>query len=142
MRFERVTNYNPILPIRATANSAGYDFFALETFTVYPNNKPLIVPTGVKAFMFDRVYLQLVVRSSLGKKGLILSNCIGVIDADYYNNPDNEGHISGMFINLSDTPITINKGERFMQGIFLSFFTTENDNIQTLREGGFGSTNK
>ena len=142
MRFERVTNYNPILPIRATANSAGYDFFALETFTVYPNNKPLIVPTGVKAFMFDRVYLQLVVRSSLGKKGLILSNCIGVIDADYYNNPDNEGHISGMFTNLSDTPITINKGERFMQGIFLSFFTTENDNIQTLREGGFGSTNK
>ena len=142
MRFEKVTGFNPILPIRATANSAGYDFFALETFVIPPKGLPILVPTGVKAFMFDRVYLQLQVRSSLAKKGLIMTNGVGIIDADYYNNPNNEGHIHGMFTNLSDTPITVNKGERFMQGIFLSFFTTENDNIKTLREGGFGSTNK
>ena len=75
------------------------------------------------------------------KKGLVLANSIGVVDADYYNNPDNEGHIMFAYYNFSSGDITIKKGDRIGQAIFTSFFTCDNDKAEGVRTGGFGSTN-
>ena len=103
--------------------------------------KVALVPTGVKCKIPDGYFLQLSVRSSLPlKHWLILGNGVGIIDADYYNNPDNEGHIYFQIINLLPVPIKIQKGECFGQGILMEYHTT-GDNVTTTREGGFGSTN-
>lgn len=103
--------------------------------------KVALVPTGVKCKIPDGYFLQLSVRSSLPlKHWLILGNGVGIIDADYYNNPDNEGHIYFQIINLLPVPIKIQKGECFGQGILMKYHTA-GDNVTTTREGGFGSTN-
>lgn len=103
--------------------------------------KVALVPTGVKCKIPDGYFLQLSVRSSLPlKHWLILGNGVGIIDADYYNNPDNEGHIYFQIINLLPVPIKIQKGECFGQGILMEYHTA-GDNVTTTREGGFGSTN-
>lgn len=105
------------------------------------NIKPTLIPTGVKAYMPSTCYLQLTARSSMPlKHWLILANGVGVIDADYVDNPDNEGEIFFQFINLSPVDITIQKGEKIGQGIFLPYFTAVNDNASGERIGGFGST--
>lgn len=105
------------------------------------NAKVALVPTGVKCKIPDGYFLQLSVRSSLPlKHWLILGNGVGIIDADYYNNPDNEGHIYFQIINLLPVPIKIQKGECFGQGILMEYHTA-GDNVTTTREGGFGSTN-
>lgn len=75
------------------------------------------------------------------KHNLIIPNGVGVIDADYYNNPDNEGEIMGLFINIGKNDYHIHKGDRIMQGIITSYAVTENDQAQGKRNGGFGSTN-
>lgn len=103
--------------------------------------KVALVPTGVKCKIPDGYFLQLSVRSSLPlKHWLILGNGVGIIDADYYNNPDNEGHIYFQIINLLPVPIKIQKGECFGQGILMEYHTA-GDNVTATREGGFGSTN-
>ena len=105
--------------------------------------KPTLVPTGMKCKLDPDTYLELSVRSSSPLKyWLILANGVGIIDADYYNNPDNEGHIYFQMINLSPFPIKIQKGEAIGQGIVHRYETTEDDNATGLREGGFGSTTK
>ena len=105
--------------------------------------KPTLVPTGMKCKLDPGTYLELSVRSSSPLKyWLILANGVGIIDADYYNNPDNEGHIYFQMINLSPFPIKIQKGEAIGQGIVHRYETTEDDNATGLREGGFGSTTK
>lgn len=106
--------------------------------------KPTLVPTGVKCKLPQDYYLQLSVRSSLPLKDwLILGNSVGIIDADYYNNIDNEGHIYFQLINLSPCPILIKKGECFGQGIILPYNTCANENeVTATRIGGFGSTSK
>lgn len=105
--------------------------------------KPTLVPTGIKCALNNKDYLQLSVRSSLPlKHWLVMANGVGIIDADYYNNPDNEGHIYFQLINLSPFNIIIHKGDCFGQGIILRYGTTDNENeISATREGGFGSTN-
>ena len=80
--------------------------------------------------------------SNPGKKGLILANSIGVIDSDYYGNPDNDGHIMFAFYNIKDEDIEIKKGDAIGQGIFQKFLVTDNDVSQGERKGGFGSTSK
>lgn len=104
--------------------------------------KPTLVPTGVKCKLPDDLYLQLSVRSSLPLKNwLVLANSVGVIDADYYNNADNEGHIYFQLINFSPYPILIKKGDCFGQGIILPYYTCSNEAaVTTTRTGGFGST--
>ena len=88
-------------------------------------------------------YLQLSVRSSLPlKHWLILGNGVGIIDADYYNNPDNEGEILARIRNCSDETMLIHKGDRFMQGIFAKHFLVDNDDADGERTGGVGSTAK
>ena len=107
------------------------------------NARPTLVPTGMKCKLDPGTYLELSVRSSSPLKyWLILANGVGIIDADYYNNPDNEGHIYFQMINLSPFPIKIQKGEAIGQGIIHHYNITEDDNASGLREGGFGSTTK
>lgn len=104
--------------------------------------KVALVPTGIKCKIPNGYYLQLSARSSLPlKHWLIVANGIGVIDADYYNNPDNEGHIYFQIINLLPVPIKIQKGECFGQGILTQYFVGQEEEVTAVREGGFGSTN-
>lgn len=108
--------------------------------------KPTLVPTGVKAKLNSGTYLELSVRSSCPLKyWLILANGVGIIDADYYNNPDNEGHIYFQFINLSPVPIQLKAGDCIGQGIIKSYLKTGEDYVKDAaaarkRTGGFGST--
>lgn len=105
--------------------------------------KPSLVATGVKCRMPERTYLELNIRSSAPLKyWLMLANSVGVIDADYYNNPDNEGEIFFQVINLSPFPISLQKGDIIGQGIFKEYLTTEDDVAEGIRVGGFGSTSK
>ena len=105
--------------------------------------KPTLVPTGIKAYMQTDEFLQLANRSSNPlKRFLLLANGVGVIDADYYNNPDNEGHIMFQFVNFGVTDVTIKKGERIGQGIFLPFLKADQDETMSTRAGGFGSSNQ
>jgi len=129
-----------VLPQRKTGRSAGYDLASTADVTVEPG-KVALVPTGLKAYMNDDEVLLLYVRSSLAvKKGLMLANGVGVIDADYADNPDNEGHIMVAMANLGPAPVTIARGERVAQGIFTNYLTTADDVAGGAREGGFGST--
>lgn len=104
--------------------------------------KPTLVPTGIKAYMQDDEYLKVYNRSSNPMKtGLIVSNGVGIIDSDYYDNEDNEGHIFVQFINLGREPHIIKKGDKIAQGIFAKGLAADEDNFNdTERKGGFGST--
>lgn len=106
------------------------------------NAKLTLVPTGIKCKIPENYYLQLSVRSSLPlKHWLIMGNSVGIIDADYYNNQDNEGHIYFQLINLAPMPIMIHKGDCFGQGILLPYYVCNGDTTDATRTGGFGSTN-
>ena len=134
------------LPIRKTKHAAGYDFECAED-TIIPKFKngvlPTLIPTGIKAYMEDDEVLYLYNRSSNPKKkGLVLANSVGVIDKDYYENPDNDGHIMFAFYNMKDEDIIIKKGEAIGQGVFMKYLTIDNDNANGKRIGGFGSTDK
>lgn len=129
-----------LLPKRETKNAAGYDLKANDTYTIKPG-EIVLVGTGLKAYMQDNEVLYLYDRSSNPrKKGIILINSVGVIDSDYYENPDNEGHIMAQFKNISDEIVVIPKGERIVQGVFGQFLTVDDDNASGTRLGGFGST--
>ena len=134
------------LPIRKTKYSAGYDMEAAEDCIVppyKPGQNPTLVKTGLKAYMQDDEMLLIYNRSSNPKKkGLILANSVGVIDKDYYGNPDNDGAIMFAFYNIKDEDCVIKKGEAIGQGIFQKYFVTDNDIAEGERLGGFGSTNK
>lgn len=115
----------------------------INNYTKELNARPTLVPTGMKCKLDPGTYLELSVRSSSPLKyWLILANGVGIIDADYYNNPDNEGHIYFQMINLSPFPIKIQKGEAIGQGIIHMYGCTENDDAWGERLGGFGSTTK
>ena len=134
------------LPIRKTKFSAGYDVEAAED-TVVPSFKkgmaPTLVKTGLKAYMQDDEVLMLYNRSSNPKKkGLILSNSVGVIDKDYYGNADNDGHIMFAFYNVKDEDTVIKKGDAIGQAVFQKYLTTDDDSAEGERQGGFGSTSK
>lgn len=104
--------------------------------------KPVLVPTGIKCKLADDEYLELSVRSSLPLNSwLMLGNGVGIIDSDYYNNPDNEGHIFFQLVNMSPFYIQLKKGDRIGQGIIHKYITVEDDAAAGAREGGFGSTN-
>lgn len=134
------------LPVRKTKYSAGYDVEAAEDCIIpsfKKGNKPTLVKTGIKAYMADDEVLILANRSSNpGKKGLILANSIGVIDKDYYGNPDNDGHIMFAFYNVKEEDVEIKKGDAIGQAIFQKYLVTDGDIATGERTGGFGSTNK
>ncbi len=134
------------LPVRKTKFAAGYDIEAAEDIVIPSFKKgmaPTLIPTGVKAYMEDDEVLYLYNRSSNPKKkGLILANSVGVVDKDYYGNPDNDGHIMFAFFNIKDEDITIKKGEAIGQGVFAKYLVTDDDVAGGDRTGGFGSTDK
>jgi dUTP pyrophosphatase len=143
-KFEKVSyliQENITLPQRQTLNSAGYDLSAYEDITIEPGEIKFI-PTGLKVKLGESEVLLVYPRSSLGiKKGLMMSNGVGVIDSDYYNNPQNEGHIMVPLYNFKNTPVTISKFERVAQGVFQTFLKTEDDQpVSSERKGGFGSS--
>ena len=138
-------NFLPVeeipLPRRATAGSAGYDFVSPLAVTV-PGGGTALIPTGIRAEMDPGWVLLLLPRSSLGfRHGIRLSNTAGVIDSDYAF-AENEGHIMVKLRNPLPEPVTIGKGERFCQGIFLPYGTAEEAETPGERRGGFGSTGK
>lgn len=159
------------LPIRATHHAAGYDFEAAEDCLVpsiwkvlFKNRKlemdqqaesvlleenrkhlkSTLVPTGIKAYMGEDEYLQLANRSSNPiKNQLLLPNGVGIIDADYYNNEANEGHIYFQFVNYGIKDHLIKKGDRIGQGIFMPFLKADNERASGKnRMGGFGSSGR
>lgn len=141
--LKEVCEYSDLsLPARSTKHSAGYDFKSPIEFTLNPGESKK-VPTGIKASMNEDEFLAILVRSSMGfKYNIRLCNQVGIVDSDYYNNPDNEGHIFIKIQNEGTEVITINKGDRFAQGIFMNYLITDDDMAFGERTGGFGSTNK
>ena len=159
--FEIVSNFKKKdinLPVRKTNASSGYDFEAAESLIVpsiwkvlaekvligeATGLKATLIPTGIKSYMLDDEYLQLSIRSGTAlKTGLILANGVGIVDSDYYNNPDNEGHIMFPVHNLGFKDKLIKKGERIGQGLFLKYLKVDDDISDGTRTGGFGSTDK
>ena len=133
---------NIIMTTRATQNSAGYDFYLLEDLVLKPGEIKK-VPTGIKAEMNNDEVLMIYIRSSLGfKYNLRLCNQTGIIDSDYYNNENNEGHIFIAIQNEGKETITLKANDRFVQGIFIKYLTVDNEKeIINNRTGGIGSTN-
>lgn len=129
------------LPKRATTGSAGYDFFCPQDITIMPG-ETVTIPTGIRVKMEEGWVLKLYPRSGLGFKfRLQLNNTVGIIDSDYYNS-DNEGHIFAKLTNDTNEnkQIFLKKGEGFMQGIFIEYGITFDDDVSEIRNGGFGST--
>ena len=129
------------LPQRATKGSAGYDFYTPYSFTLKPN-ETIKIPTGIRVKIEDGWVLKLYPRSGLGfKYRLQLDNIVGIIDSDYFYS-DNEGHIFAKITNDSRDNKTINlkQGDGFMQGIFVEYGITVDDETDGIRNGGFGST--
>lgn len=128
------------LPTKGSAYSAGYDLYLNEEITINPGEQK-VSWTDVKCFLYPDEFLQVHIRSSLGfKKNIMLSNQVGVIDADYFGNPDNDGNIAVALFNFGKQPITLKAGERVAQGIIqkypVDFSAIEEDE----RTGGLGST--
>lgn len=142
VKFEKVKRMEEDikLPERSTLNSAGYDFFAIEDIIFNPETITRVF-TGVKCELMPNQVLILANRSSNpSKKGLVLLNGIGVIDADYYGNPDNDGEIAFEFYNMLDEVVEIKKGEKLGQGLILKFDKVEDDYTTNIRRSGWGST--
>ena len=115
------------LPVRGTSAAAGYDLPLLEDTTLVPGEIKKI-PTGLKATFPQDIVLLLIVRSRMGfKYNIRLCNQVGVIDSDYYNNPDNEGHIWIRVQNEGTAPVTIKKGDAIAQGLFVKYLITTDD---------------
>ena len=129
------------MPQRATKFSAGYDFYSPFDFTLQPGDT-IKIPTGIRCGMNTDWVLMIYPRSGLGFKYQIsLANTVGIVDADYYFS-DNEGHIFIKLVNRGDKEVHIKSGEAFSQGIFIQYGITEDDKVETERNGGFGSTDK
>ena len=134
------------MPVRKTAKAAAYDLEAAED-TIIPSfklgQKTTLIPTGLKAYMQENEVLMLYPRSSSPKKqGIVFPHSVGIIDADYYGNIDNDGHIMIQCFNIKDEDIVIKKGEAIAQAMFQNFLITDDDCAQGKRVGGFGSTSK
>ena len=142
--FDLVSSYDnqDLLPKRETAHAAGYDLKVAET-TQIESGQIVLVPTGVKAYMQPGEVLYLYDRSSNPrKKGLVLINSVGVIDGDYYGNPNNEGHIFAQMQNITNKKVSLEVGDRIVQAVFAPYLVADDDQATGTRTGGFGSTGK
>ena len=140
--LKELCSYEDIsIPTRSTKHSAGYDFKSPIEFTLNPGESKK-VPTGIKASMNEDEFLAILVRSSMGfKYNMRLCNQVGIVDSDYYNNPDNEGDIIIALETVRpDTDCCFKQGDAIAQGIIVPFYKVEDDNAEGDRVGGFGST--
>lgn len=132
------------LPVRKTKYSAGYDVEAAEDCIIprfERGLKPTLVKTGLKVYMMEDEMVCLYNRSSNpGKKGLVMANSVGIVDYDYYENEDNDGHFMFAFYNMKDKDVEIKKGDCIGQAIFQKFLITDDDSAEGIRNSGFGST--
>ena len=129
------------LPKRSSVGSAGYDFYYPLTKLAIEPHETFTFPTGIRATMPDDIFLMIVPRSGFGfKTSDRLANSVGVIDASYYSTP-NEGHIMCKIIN-QDKHLDLEQQDRLVQGIFLKYYATDDDNVTEARRGGFGSSGK
>ena len=132
------------IPERKTRFSAAYDMEAAEDVIIPSFKKGMkatLVSTGLKAYMQEDEVLYLYAKSSgFGKKGIMLSNNVGVVDGDYYENEDNDGNIMFSIINLKEEDIHIKKGDAIGQAMFAKYLKADNDDATATRKGGFGST--
>lgn len=131
------------LPTRADNRSSGYDFYLPKDLKLLPM-QATIVWLDVKAYMKNDEEVLMFIRSSLAiKNGLMIRNCVGKIDASYYNNPDNDGNIGVSLINTTGITVELKAGERICQGTFYKYLTADNDEVLSdVRTGGFGSSGK
>ena len=137
---KRKTTGEVTLPTAGTSRAMAYDFYANDYYCAAPN-EIVKIWTDVKAYMQDDECLILNVRSSMGGKWM-LANTQGWIDMDYYSNESNDGNIGVFLKNISDETQEIYKGDRIAQGALFKFLRADNGNTDTIRTGGFGSTNK
>lgn len=138
---EDSADFTEALKHLAIKHNEGLTLDEMAALTKKSKTKPTLVSTGMKCKLDPGTYLELSVRSSCPLKyWLILANSVGIIDADYYNNPDNEGEIFFQMINLSPFPIKLQKGDAIGQGIIKPYLVTEDDAATGSRVGGFGST--
>jgi len=141
--FEVVSKYlnsNILIPERKTKGSAGYDISCAQDMSIKPQSFAF-VPTGIKSYMLEDEVLQVYPRSSLSfKKQLVLLNSVGIIDSDYYNNPDNEGEIMLIMYNYGNEAINLSKDERIDKGIFNKYLTCSKDTNNAKRLGRLSST--
>ena len=140
-QFERVIGYEDAdLPQRKTEYAAGYDVKPYKSGVVMPGQTKLI-ETGIKCRINYDEYIQLHLRSSVGiNNDVMLANGTGIIDADYYNNKENEGHIMIPLRNIGNTPFEYKASERLAQLIIMPYRITAKDRTTDKRHGGFGST--
>jgi dUTP pyrophosphatase len=143
-KFEYVSSADKTvnLPSRSTEHSAGYDFYSPIDFRLRPHHT-IFMKLGVKCQVKDNECLIIVPRSSLGFKNgnyTTLTNTIGIIDADYYNNNDNEGEICLRLHNFANKSLIVKKNDRLIQGIFMRYDTVDDDCCNVKRKGGLGST--
>lgn len=131
------------LPTRADGGSAGYDFYLPKDLKLLPMQKTLVF-TDVKAYMQPDELLEIYIRSSLAiKKGLMLSNNVGIVDSSYYNNEGNDGNIGIALVNTTGITVELKAGERIAQGIFKKFLVIDEDVVESdKRVGGIGSSGK
>lgn len=135
---ENVEEY--ILPKRSTKKSAGYDIFLVNDI-VLKGNESRVVFTDICAYMPDDEVFKIYIRSSIAiKKGIVLTNQVGIIDADYYKNEKNYGNIGLPLTNTTDSTMFIKAGTKVAQGIFEKYYITDDDETNTERKGGMGST--
>ena len=138
-------NKNINLPQRSTKHAAAYDVEAAEDIIIppyQPGQKPILIPTGLKAYCQEDEWYMLANRSSGPKKGFIMANSIGIIDSDYYENETNDGHFFFQYYNFNKEDLIVHKGDVIGQVIFQKFLLTDDDHAEGIRKGGFGSTDK
>ena len=131
------------MPVRKTKYSAGYDFEVIEPFSLKPGEIK-VVPTGIKVCMEPDEMLCLIIRSSMGfQHNVRMCNQIGIVDADFYNNEKNEGHMYYAIQNEGKEVLHFRAGDAICQGVFMKYYVTDDDTANpTVRKGGFGSTTK
>lgn len=142
-RFDVVSAFSgagTVLPQRATTGSAGYDLCTLEPIDLPPSGR-ILVSTGIKVYLPPGEFLLIAIRSSLGRRGIMLANGIGIIDGDYVDNDQNEGHIQMPIWNSGEERFSAPAGSRVAQAIFMPFLVAGGEGRpRRARVGGFGST--
>lgn len=142
-KFRLYPNLDIRCPTRGSKNSAGYDIYSPATFSLEPGARTRVV-TDVKAYMLPDEFLQIHIRSSLGIRGIMITNTTGIVDSDYYSNPDNDGNISVFLHNLGSETLYVEEGHRIAQGIFLKYLLADGDDFSSgsRRTGGYGHTGR
>ena len=138
-KFRKHKKINIELPKRATEHSVAYDIYSPIDIVVEPH-KSVVIWTDIKAKFNTNEALLINVRSSMGKYPVMLANSQGWIEADYYENPNNDGNIGVNLYNLSDIDYIVKKGDRIAQAMFINYLVADSGNTKNKRVGGFGST--